>query len=185
VKLRRASLAIAACLALVSAPARAEPEWTSALVGGVAGVGHDSVWQGTRFYGALRGDALFFRTNRHAFGLGPAVEVGTVGFSDVRLHGSATVLAPIGEFLAVTLSPGGFIRSSSQGAVGGVSGRAFFGMRAYGYTDYALNAGLVVGFDRDLGGPSQNAIVVGAQVDGLALALPVLFIISWLHGSKD
>jgi hypothetical protein len=181
----RGSVAIATCLALRSASAQAEPEWTSAVVAGVAGVGHDSAWDATRFYGALRGDALFLRTNRHAFGLGPAVEVATVGFSDVRLIGSATVLCPIGEFLAVTLSPGGFVRSSSQGAVGGFSGRAFFGVRAYGYTDYALNGGLLVGFDRDLGGPSQSAVVVGAQVDGLVLALPVLFIISALHGSKD
>jgi hypothetical protein len=154
-------------------------------VAGVAGIGRDSAWEGTRFYGALRGDALFLRTNRHRFGVGPSLEVATVGFSDARFIGSATVLAPVGEFLAVTLSPGAFVRTSSQGAVAGVSGRAFFGMRAYGYTDYALNAGLLLGFDRDLGGPAQNAIVIGAQVDGLLLALPVLFVISWLHGSKD
>ena len=58
-------------------------------------------------------------------------------------------------------------------------------MRAYGYTDYSLNGGLVVGFDQDLGGPREHAIVVGLQIDALVLALPVLFLVSAFHGSGD
>lgn len=180
-----ASLVTVLGIALLSAPASAEPEWSSSLIAGVAGIGTNSAWERTRFYGALRGEALFMRANRKNFGIGPALEIGTAGFSDVRFLGSAVFLAPVGEFLAVSVAPGGYVRSSDQGAVGGVSGRAFFGMHAYGYSSYALNGGLVVGFDRDLGGPAENAIVIGAQVDGLILALPVLLLVAWLHGSSD
>ncbi|HEX4334943.1 MAG TPA: hypothetical protein VH062_03455 [Polyangiaceae bacterium] len=175
-------LLIALAVSLVAASASAEPEWSSSIIPGAIIHGAGSSWN-TSFYGAVRGDALFFRTNRHAFGFGPALEVGTSGFSDVRLLGSAEFLAPIGEFLAVSVAPGVTVRSSSVGAVPGLSGRAFFGMRAYGYTDYSLNAGLVLGFDHDLGGPREHAIVVGAQIDGLVLALPVLFLVSLFHGS--
>jgi hypothetical protein len=146
--------------------------------------GASSDWNAS-FYGAVRGDALFFRTNRHALGFGPALEVGTSGFSDVRLLGSAELLAPLGEFLAISVAPGAMVRSSSEGAVPGLSGRAFFGIRAYGYTDYSLNGGLVFGFDHDLGGPREHALVIGAQLDGLILALPVLFLVSLFHGSGD
>lgn len=172
-------------IALASRTACAEPEWGSSIILGAAGIGAKSAWEETRFYGALRGEALFLRQNRRSIGLGPAVEIGTAGFSDVRALGSAVVLFPIGEFLAVSVAPGGFIRSSDQGAVGGVSGRAFFGMHAYGYGDYALNGGLVLGYDRDLGGPKENAIVIGAQIDGLILALPVVLLVSWIRGSPD
>ena len=172
-------------VAFTCRPAFAEPEWSSSIIAGVAGIGNESAWERTRFYGALRGEALFFRANRRNFGLGPALEIGTAGFDDARFLGSAVFLAPVGEFLAVSVAPGAFVRTSSQGAVAGLSGRAFFGMHAYGYSDYALNGGLVAGFDRDLGGPGENAIVIGAQVDGLILALPVLLLVAWAHGSSD
>jgi hypothetical protein len=154
------------------------------LVTGALVHGPDARWNAS-FYGALRGDALFFRTSRHALGLGPAIEVGTADFSDVRFLGSAELLAPVGEFLAVSVAPGVTVRTSNVGAVAGLSGRAFFGLRAYGYTDYAMNGGLVVGFDHDLGGPREHALVIGAQIDGLLLALPVLFLVSLFHGSSD
>jgi hypothetical protein len=179
------SVVTALGVALGARSACAEPEWSSSLIAGVAGIGNESAWERTRFYGALRGEALFLRANRRNFGLGPALEIGTAGFSDARFLGSAVMLAPIGEFLAVSIAPGAFVRTSSQGAVAGLSGRAFFGMHAYGYSSYALNGGLVVGFDRDLGGPGENAIVIAAQVDGLILALPVLLLVAWLHGSSD
>lgn len=179
-----ASVLIALGLATHARGAAAEPEWSSAFITGAVIHGPGSHFD-TDFYGALRGDALFFRTSRHAIGFGPAIEVGTAGFSDARFLGSAELLAPLGEFLAVSVAPGMTVRTSSVGAVAGLSGRAFFGLRAYGYTDYALNGGLVVGFDRDLAGPRENALVIGAQIDGLVLALPVLFLVSLFHGSSD
>ena len=163
--------------------ASAEPEWSSAFVAGAVLHGPRSEWDAS-FYGAVRGDALFFRRSRHAVGFGPALEVGTAGFSDARFLGGAELLAPLGELFAVSVAPGITLRTSNAGAVPGLSGRAFFGMRAYGYTDYSLNGGLVVGFDHDLGGPHEHALVIGAQVDGLVLALPVLFLVSLLHGSS-
>jgi hypothetical protein len=181
---RFASILVALAVAACATPAAAEPEWSSAFITGAVVRGPGSHWDAS-FYGALRGDALFFRRNRHALGFGPAIEIGTADFSDARFLGSAELLAPLGEFMAVSIAPGATVRTSSAGAVAGLSGRAFFGMRAYGYTDYSLNAGLVIGFDRDLGGPREHAVVVGAQIDGLVLALPVLFLVSLFHGSRD
>ena len=186
---RRGQRELASALAVVAITAgarsaAAEPEWSSALVAGAVFHGSGSTYDGS-FYGAVRGDALFFRANRHSLGVGPALEVGTSGFSDVRLLGSAEVLAPIGEFLAFSVAPGVAVRSSSEGAVPSISGRGFFGLRAYGYTDYSLNGGLVFGYDHDVGGPREHAIVIGAQVDGLVLAIPVLFLVSLFHGSSD
>ena len=185
--MRRAHLSavlVAFIVATHAGRASAEPEWSSAFIAGAVVRGPGSHWD-TDFYGAVRGDALFLRTSRHALGLGPAIEIGTAGFSDARFLGSAELLAPIGEFLAVSVAPGVTMRTSNVGAVAGLSGRAFFGMRAYGYTDYALNGGLVFGFDHDLGGPREHAVVIGAQIDGLVLALPVLFLVSLFHGSSD
>lgn len=170
---------------LVSGGAAADPEWGSGIGLGAAGVGHDLAWESTRFYGSLRGDALFLRSTPSSVGLGPVVEIGTLGFSDARFHGGVELLLPFADFLALSAAPGGFVRTSSQGAVGGVSGRLFAGVRAYGYTEYSLSGGLLFGYDQDLGGPKQHAIVIGAQVDGMVLALPVLFVISALHGSHD
>ncbi|HVW28328.1 MAG TPA: hypothetical protein VHC69_23355 [Polyangiaceae bacterium] len=181
---RHASVLVALSFATAATTAVAQPEWSSAFVAGAVVHGPGSTWNAD-FYGSVRGDALFFRTSRHSLGFGPALEIGTAGFSDARFLGSAELLAPIGEFLAVTVAPGATVRTSSTGAVPGLSGRAFFGMRAYGYTDYALNAGLVLGYDQDIGGPREHAIVIGAQIDGLVLALPVLFFVSLFHGSSD
>src|SRR5258706_2035204 len=106
-----------AALALAARNAAAAPEWGTGLALGAAGVGHESAWQATRFYGALRGDALFLRSTPGSIGFGPVAEVGTVGFSDVRFHGGAEVLLPFADFFAVSVAPAGFVRSSSQGAV--------------------------------------------------------------------
>lgn len=181
---RLAFVLVTLALSTRTAPASAQPEWSSAIITGAIFHGPGSHLDAS-FYGAVRGDALFLRTSRHALGFGPALEIGTSGFSDARFLGSAEILAPLGEFLAVSVAPGVTVRTSSDGAVTALSGRAFFGMRAYGYTDYALNGGLLLGYDHDLGGPHEHAVVIGAQIDGLVLALPVLFLVSLFHGSSD
>jgi hypothetical protein len=176
---------VALALTLGAARAGADPELGSGIVLGAAGVGHDGAWDATRFYGALRADALFLRSTPQSVGFGPAVEIGTAGFDEARFLAHAEVLFPFADFFAVSVAPGGFVRTSSAGATGGVSGRLFAGVRAFGYTEYSLSGGLLFGYDQDLGGPKEHAIVIGAQIDGLVLALPVLFLISALHGSND
>src|SRR5262249_19678037 len=146
--------------------------------------GRAEAWDSTRFWGAVRGD-LLIRPSNGGIRVGPALEVGTVGFSDARFAAGATVLAPIGDLLAAAVTPGGYIRTGGPGAVGGVSARAFFGARVFGYDPYSLSAGLVLGFDRDLGASRDHALLVAAQVDGLVLALPVLLFIAWLKGSPS
>ncbi len=178
---RLAALAIGA----FSSSAAADPEWSTGIAAGAAATGDRRAWERTAFWGAVHADVILGRTSRRAVGIGPSLELGTVAFSDVRLLGGPTVLIPLGELLAASITPAGYLRSSSMGALGGVSARTFFGVRAYGYDGYAVAGGIVLGFDQDVGASREHAIVLAAQVDGLLLALPALLLFEWLRGSRD
>jgi hypothetical protein len=165
--------------------ALAEPRFNSGIVAGVAGTGRESAWQETKFYGALRGDLLFGRSSDRDVGIGPSVEVSTAAFSDVRGTLGALVLLPVTDVFSIGLTPGGYVRSSPQGATWGLAARSFLGIRSYNYTgSYDLAAGLVLGFDKDLGGAHDHALIIAAQVDGFLLALPALLLVEWLSGGR-
>lgn len=171
---------------VVGAPrvAKAAPQWNTGIVAGVAGTGNDFRWSGTKFYGALRGEALFGRAT--GVGLGPALELGTEGFSDGRFGGGATVLVSLGEILALGVTPGAYVHLANGDATAGVSGRVFFGLHPVNRVgDYALASGLLLGADRDVGASRSSALIIGAQVDGLVLALPAILLFEWLRGPRD
>jgi hypothetical protein len=152
---------------------------------GVAGTGTHELWSDTHFFGALRGDVLFGRDRSSDVGIGPALEIGTVGFSDARLMAGGTALLPLGDLFAVGLTPGAYLRFVSGEVVGGVAGRAFFGVRAHNYTgSYALATGLVLGLDRDLGFRDEHAVTVALELDGALLALPFVMLVSWIRGPR-
>lgn len=156
------------------------------MLAGAAGVGDESAWPATRFFGGLRADLLLGRSSPHDVGLGPALELSTVGFSDLRVGAGPVVLLPMGDLLAFELGPGAFVRAHSGGATGGISGRGFLGVRTYNLTSgYSLGGGLLVGIDQELAAAREHAIVVAAQVDGLVLALPALLLFEWLAGLRS
>jgi hypothetical protein len=179
---RIALLVVSAWLAKPTV-AHAEPEWNTGFSLGAAGVGEHRVWSDTKFFGALHGDLLFGRTTRRDVGIGPSAEIATLGFDDARLMGGVTALVPVGDLLALGLTPGAYLRTGAGNATGGWSARGFFGARTFNsYGSYSLAAGLVFGFDQDVGAHKEHALVVAAQIDGFVLALPVILLVGWLKG---
>lgn len=177
--------AVAVGASLLAAPLHAAPEFGTGIAVGVAGTGEPVAWSKTRFFGAFRGEALFGPERPLALRLGPALEVGTVGFSDARFTAGASVLVPLDEVLVITLTPGAYARVGG-GTTLGVSSRAFFGVHPFNRVGaYGLSAGLLVGLDRDLGATPESALVVALQVDGMALALPVILLVEWIRGPRD
>src|SRR6185295_510756 len=81
---------VGSALCLVASLAHADPEWHTGMSLGVAGTGTHELWSDTHFFGALRGDVLFGRDRSSDVGIGPALEIGTVGFSDARLMAGGT-----------------------------------------------------------------------------------------------
>jgi hypothetical protein len=168
-----------------SKSACAETQVGSGIALGVAGTGEPVAWSHTKFFGAVRGEALFGAASPGALRLGPALEVGTIGFSDLRVTAGPTLLVPLDEILALSLTPGAYARTN-DGATFGLSSRAFFGVHPWNRVgSYAMSGGLLLGLDRDLGKAPESAFVVAAQVDGMLLALPVILLIEWIRGPRD
>jgi hypothetical protein len=176
-------LACALC-SLCAKDAEAAPQWNSAVVAGIAGAGDGTAtWDRTQFYGAVRGDVLFLRDRPRSPGLGPSLAVATAAFADVRAIAGAMALFPLGDLWGIAVEPGGYVRSSDSGALPGFSGRAWFGIQTYNYQGaYSPRGGLSVGYTRDLGGLDSHAIVIAAEIDGLALALPFVLLYESFRG---
>jgi hypothetical protein len=178
-------LVIAAALC-ISERAGAAPQWNSGIVAGVAGTGESPHWSNTKFFGALRGEALFRGVGPVGIGLGPALEVGTAGFSDARFGAGATLLVPLDGVVALGVSPGSYVRTAHGSAEAGISARLFFGVHPSNIVgSYALAGGVLLGADRDVGGSKSSALIASLQVDGMVLALPVILLVEWIRGPRD
>lgn len=182
---RVAVWALAATLGSVGS-AHAEPQWNASAVTGVCGRGADgSYWQDTCWYNGARADVLFGRSRYSDVSAGPFVSLTTAAFDDLRLGGGASVLLPVTDYLPLGVSLGGYARHQDDWQPG-VSGWLFFGSRSYNFhSSYVMAGGLLLGLEQDLKDEKQNAIVIGAQIDGLVLALPFIFAYEWLRGGSD
>lgn len=178
-------VAVASVLSLRSAAA--DPQWNAAAVPAVAGLGEGSdYWQDTVFYGAVQADVLFGRSRNSDLGVGPYATVATAAFDDLRLGGGGSLQLPIHPYFPLVLSAGGYGRNDAEGWHPGATGRLFIGSRSYNFhSSYVMAGGLVVGLDQDLDSDRHNAWIVGAQIDGLVLALPFLFAYEWIKGRPD
>jgi hypothetical protein len=149
------------------------PQINAALVTGLCGLGEpDSLWDDSAWCNGVRADVLFGRARNTDFALGPYVQVSSAGFWDARYGAGLSWLVPVtGDFpLIVSVGGGGHELEAPA-----LEGWLFFGPRAYNFHAlYSLSAGLLLGFQRDLGGTEANQFVVAAQIDGLVLALPFL-----------
>jgi hypothetical protein len=184
--MRRAALALAATILLVTHGAAADPQWNASLVTGAAGIGRGSdYWQDTDWYNALRADVLFGRSRNADLGIGPYLSIATAGFDDSRFGGGASLQLPVHPYFPIVLSGGAYARQE-DGFHPGASAWLFWGSRSYNFhSSYVMAGGLLVGFERDLDDRRQNTWVIAAQVDGLVLALPFLLGYEWLRGSPD
>jgi hypothetical protein len=180
------SLLLIGAVVSSSRGADAAPQWNSGVFLGAAGTGESFHWSKTKFFGALRGEVLFGRAGPFSVGVGPALELGTAGFSDARFGGGATVLVPLDGVLALGVTPGAYVRTAEGGTDAGVSGRVSFLVHPSNIVgSYAMAGGLVLGVDRDVGASRSSALIASAQIDGLVLALPVILLVEWLRGPRD
>lgn len=171
-------------------PAAAVPQLTTAMTMG-GGVGNltDSPSRSAVFHLGAWSDILFLRDKESAVGLGPYVQVATTAFSSLELSAGPTFLVPLGGPV-LQLSAGPNLRLATGGPYGGVLGRAFFGSRSYNF--HSIYGFAVGGFLESrvlFGGPpgasAQTDLIVGAQVDFLVLALPVVFAVEAIRGPRD
>jgi hypothetical protein len=182
------ALLCAAFMLLLAARAGAEPQLTSGLTVGVAGVGDRSeLWSGTRFTGGLRGELLFSRSKDTDWGIGPYVEVLTTSsFDDVKVGAGASLLVPVHEYLPLVVSAGGYGGYRSPwGWEPGLAAELFWGMHGYNYHSlYSMSAGIFAGGRYGLGDSKEVAMLVGGRIDLEMLAIPFLFAWGAIKGSN-
>jgi hypothetical protein len=180
-----AALAFAATL-LASEAASASPQWNASALTGICGLGAESsYWQRSCWYNGLRADVLFGRSRDSDFAIGPFTQLATAGFDDLRLSGGGSFLIPATSYFPLVLSASGYARHEDAWTPG-ISGWLFFGSRSYNFhSSYVMAGGLLFGIEHDVGGPKQNAIFVGAQIDGLILALPFIAAYQWIKGRDE
>ncbi len=176
-------------LLLAVYPAQAAPQGTAGLTIGAAGTGyHHRYWEETRFHLGARGDVLFGRDRNSDFGFGPYVEVGTNGFQSIQFGGGASLLLPVIDYLPLVISLGAYGQKSDDdfGLSPGVSTGLFWGSRSYNFHGgYIMSAGLIGQFRYGLGASGETSIIVGAQIDFLAMSLPFLFLINAIRGGSS
>jgi hypothetical protein len=123
---------------------------------------------------------MFARSSARDVGWGPALEVGTVAFDDLRFRFGPQVQLPFDD-LSVVLTPSGYLRIAHRGG-SGVAARAFVGTRSYNYGgNYAAAFGVVGGVDWALAGHRERNVMVGLHIDGMWSAIPLIALVSWLR----
>jgi hypothetical protein len=167
-----ASLIAAAVVALAE-PAAGAPQANLGLTAGGALTDLRAFPRGALHMGA-RGDVLFFRTRNREMGVGPYVDVGTIGFETIEVGGGVAWLVPVVEAMPFVLSAGIFERRAPTfGWEPGVSASLFVGVRSFNFAFwYGLAAGVFVQGRYGLGDAKQADVVGGAQVDLSLLAYP-------------
>lgn len=174
---------------LLSCPADAAPQGTAGLTIGAAGTALDHrYWDKTLFHLGARGDVLFGRERNSDFGFGPYLEVGTNGFQSIQFGGGVSTLFPIIDYLPLVVSVGGYGQKGSDGfgLEPGVSAGLFWGSRSFNFhSNYVMSAGLIGQFRYGLGASRETAILVGAQLDFVAMSLPFLFIVNAIRGGSS
>lgn len=173
---------------LSAARAGADPQLTSGVTLGVAGVGdRSSLWSATKFTGGLRGELLFGRTQDTDWGIGPYVEaLTTAGFSDAKLGGGASLLVPVHDYLPIVVSAGGYAGYSAPwGWEPGLAGELFWGTHGYNYHSlYSMSVGIFAGGRYSLGDSKEVTLLAGGRLDLELLAIPFLFAWGAIKGSN-
>ena len=184
----RVTFGLAVAFALAASPpaARAEPQTTAALTLGAVGAGaRHAVWEATKVHVGLRGDVLLGRSGPRDFGLGPYLEAGTFGFSDLQVGAGASALMPVHDTLPLVVSAGGYARAAGGTVEPGLSAALFWGTRSYNFdSSYGMAAGLLVAGRYGLGASGETAILVGAQLDLRAMSLPFVLLADLVRGGS-
>ncbi len=182
------SVTAAAALCAIGSEARADPQGTGAITIGVAGRGdRGAFWDDTVFHLGARGDVLFGRERNADFGAGPYLELCSHAFDDIQLGAGLSVLLPVIDYLPIVLSGGGYARAgdNTSGLEPGVAAALFWGSRSYNFhSSYVMSAGLLAELRVGLGDSRERSIVIGAQLDLLAISLPFLYVVNAVRGGS-
>lgn len=178
-----------AALSCAATAARAEPQASVGLTIGAAGEGHNPrIWDRTAFHLGLHGDVLFGRRGSSDFGVGPYAEVFTHAFDQIQVGGGVSGLLPVFDAFPLVLSAGGYARKGrdDHGVGPGLAAQLFWGTRSYNFhSPYVLSGGLLAQMRYGLGAARDMSIVIAAQIDVAALALPVILLINAARGSRE
>jgi hypothetical protein len=133
--------------------------------------------------GSLQVDLLFGREKSGEAAFGPALELGTWAFDDVRTSGLAELVLPLGSLdLGLALGPGW--RFHDEGGVM-VAARANLGYRAFNYSgSYGTGFGIFAGVDQPIPHDAPTWML-GVHIDGMWTALPFVFLASWIRGNPE
>ena len=166
-----------------------EPQGNAALtIGGAAAGADGEFWDHPEFHLGLRGDVMFGREDVWDFGVGPYLEAGTFAFDEFQFGGGATLHIPVHESFPLVTSLGPFARLGDDdfGLEPGLSAALFWGTRSYNFhSGYNMAAGLSIGFRQVLGGSNETAMLFAAQIDLMAIGLPILALIQLMRGPSS
>lgn len=176
---RGCALLIASASIVASAEGRADPQWNAGLDVGVAGRGVDEVWGETAFWLGARGDLMLGRDGDDDVGAGPYVDVGTLAFDELDVGAGASLLLPVVDSLPLVASFGPYLRAGDDdlGITPGLAASLFWGSRSYDHHgSYEMAGGLLVQVRHGIGDVGDTAILIGAHLDALILALPFVLL---------
>ncbi len=185
---RACVIALTAVALTTSAPAAADPQWNAGLDVGVAGRGVGEVWGETAFWLGARGDVLFGRDGTDDLGAGPYIDVGTLAFDELDLGAGASLLLPVIDSFPIVLSFGPYLRAGEVdlGVTPGLAASLFWGTRSYDHHGaYEMAGGLLLQLRHGVGEVDDTAILIGAHLDALILALPFLWLVESAAGPSD
>jgi len=181
------ALSFAMAITLATTLSLAAPQTTTGITIGAAGRGVDrQFWDQTVFHLGARGDVLFGRSNPSSFGFGPYAEIATHAFDEIQFGTGAATLLPIIDGFPIVLSAGAYGRYARFfGLEPGVAASLFWGARSFNHHNaYNMAGGLLAQFRYGLGPSGETSIVICAQLDVVALSLPVQFLINALRGGS-
>jgi hypothetical protein len=166
-----------------AAPALAAPQWNVGMtLGGVSEDATSSPIHEQLHLGA-RGDVLLLRSRGNDMAIGPYVDLATAAFREWDLGGGVGWLLPVRDDLPLVLSGGLFARNGEGYAwAPGLEGTLFWGSRSYNFhASYGMAAGVFLQTRYVPGSPGQTDLVIGLQMDGEMMLLPVLLIAQLLR----
>ncbi|MCC6525371.1 MAG: hypothetical protein IT373_22145 [Polyangiaceae bacterium] len=181
---------LAALLATVAVAtsARAAPQGNASVTIGGAAVGDEGrFWDHAEFHLGLRGDVMLLREGPTDFGLGPYLELGTLGFDTLDAGGGLSVHLPVDDMLPLVASVGAYARLGATpeddapdyfGAEPGIAASVFWGTRSYNYdADYVVTwVGLLVGYRQSFGPAKESALFLAAQFDLTLIGTPLVLL---------
>lgn len=162
--------------AVTESVAYATPQWSGALVNGIALTDfRDRSGPHVTTHLAGRFDVLLLRERAGTMALGPYFDVATTGFETFESGGGLEWLIPAGD-TAFILSGGAFARKSSFGWEPGAASTLFWGSRSFNYhSNYSVGVGLFAQGRYGLAGDGKQAdAIFGLHVDLEYVALPFM-----------